>query len=424
MCQGIQEFIHLEFQHCDATGTADWFDIHGKLFRNASGQPAYVLGTSEIITNRVKASQEMVKNNRLKALGEMAAGISHNLNNILMGILGPAQILQSNLTDPDLLEDVDTIYKSGLRARDLVKRLYRGVGNLQEILTPVEVNQTISEALKTTRSRWKDDAEARGITIAVTTQLANNLPSVKGTPSGLHEILLNLIFNAVDAMPQGGSITIATINEANHVTVSITDTGVGMDEQTRSRIFEPFFTTKMNVGTGLGLATVYGILKRWENTITVDSTPGKGTTFTFFLQPWRSSENQSPDGAPVLSAPQSKSLIVEDDETVGRTLPRMLKNQHDITWVNTPSQALNLPNLNQYSAILIDLGLPGMRGDQLAEALKKQNVTAPFILITGWHLDETDPKRAPFDFYLQKPLVSLNEIQTTIAQAIQKKFTS
>ena len=145
-------------------------------------------------------------------------------------------------------------------------------------LQTVAVNRTTQEAVQTARPLWKDKSESRGITIEVITQL-EDVPPIQGSESSLHDILTNLLFNAVDAMPQGGTITIAARIVEDHVQLTFRDTGVGMDEETRTRVFEPFFTTKMDRGSGLGLSTVYKMVAQWGGDIEVESAPGEGTTF-------------------------------------------------------------------------------------------------------------------------------------------------
>ena len=168
-----------------------------------------------------------------------------------------------------------------MRARDLVHKLHLSVRTRreEERLHPVAVDQVVQQAVQSARPRWKDEPEAHGIAIEMVTQWGG-VPPIQGTEAGLHEILTNLIFNAVDAMPDGGTITLRTQRVEDQVQIVFSDTGIGMDEATRLRIFEPFFTTKMDIGTGLGLSTVYNTVTRWGGTIEVDSAPGEGTTFT------------------------------------------------------------------------------------------------------------------------------------------------
>jgi signal transduction histidine kinase len=231
------------------------------------------------IAERKQMEQELIHLERLRAVGELSAGVSHNLNNILTNVLGPAQLLQRKIDDPKLLCEVDDIIISAKRARDLVRELHLSVRTAgEESLSSVAVDEVVQQAVQTSRPRWKDEPEGQGIAIEMVTQWGG-VPSIKGTEAGLHNILTNLIFNAVDAMPEGGRIDICTQMVEDMVQIRFSDTGTGMDEETRRRVFEPFFTTKMDIGTGLGLSTVHNTVEGWGGTIEVDSTPGEGTTF-------------------------------------------------------------------------------------------------------------------------------------------------
>ncbi|MEW6750332.1 MAG: ATP-binding protein [Candidatus Latescibacterota bacterium] len=246
------------------------------------------------IAARLQMERELVRVERLRAVGELAAGISHNLNNLLTGILGPAQLLGRMTTDPELLREVHDITTSGLRARDLVQRLQRSVRRMaDERLEPVDLPLVMQDALVATRPRWQDASEAQGIAIGMVTEV-EEVPPVRATRAGVQDLLTNLLFNAVDAMPRGGTITVRAEAAGGRVRLSVRDTGIGMDEETRRRLFEPFFTTKMDVGTGLGLSTVYASVQSWGGQMEVTSEPGRGTCFTVLLLPWEPAADPRP----------------------------------------------------------------------------------------------------------------------------------
>jgi len=237
------------------------------------------------ITERRQTERELIRLERLKSLGEMSASVSHNLNNILSGVLLPAEILKQEFTSPKAQKYIDAIRRSGQRATELVARLHASVRGTDQSLQAVDLNDIIQDAVNVTQPRWKDQAQADGLTITIDLDL-QDVPIVSGTETGMLEITTNLIRNAIDALPDGGTITICTELVNYRVGLSIKDTGIGMGEDTRSRVFEPFFTTKMDVGTGLGLSTVYGTVTRWGGYINVISAPGKGTTFKIELPLW------------------------------------------------------------------------------------------------------------------------------------------
>ena len=240
------------------------------------------------ISERTRVEQELVRTQRLRAAGELSAGISHNLNNILTGILGPAMLLEMQDLTPEARAEVTNIIGAGNRARDLVRRLHLATrGAQQDIPQSVDVNTIIEEAILLTRPRWKDEAESKGIVLSIEKNL-NATSLVQGTPAGLLDMIINFIFNAIDALPHGGNIQISTKQMDNDQTwITIQDNGIGMDAETQKRVFEPFFTTKANIGTGLGLATAYNTVKKWGGTIDVISKPKHGTTFLVKLKQWK-----------------------------------------------------------------------------------------------------------------------------------------
>ena len=239
------------------------------------------------ISERKRVEQELVRSQRLRAVGELSAGISHNLNNILTGILGPAMLLEIMELSDEAREEVTHILNAGNRAKDLVRRLHLTTRGAQ-LDTPqaVDVNTIIKEAILITQPRWKDETESKGQRITLN-QNINPVPPVKGTPAGLLDLMINFLFNAIDALPHGGEINISTKQMNSKVWITIQDTGIGMDVETQKRIFEPFFTTKANIGTGLGLATAYNTIEKWGGTVDVTSQPERGTTFVVKLEPWQ-----------------------------------------------------------------------------------------------------------------------------------------
>ena len=373
------------------------------------------------IVNRERTEQELVRLERLRAVGELSAGVSHNLNNILTGVLGPARLLQRKTDDPELLREVDDIVFFALRARDLVRELHLFVReDKEESLHSVSVVQIVQQAVQASRPRWKDESEARGVSIKTDVQW-EDVSFIQGTKEGLHDIFTNLIFNAVDAMPQGGTITIRIRRMEQKVQISFSDTGTGMDEATKLRIFEPFFTTKMNIGTGLGLSMVYNTVNRWGGTIAVNSTPGIGTTFTlrFSVSMEEKVEVEEEGEIGIQSARGGKIFIVDDDEAVCSLLARLLEERHEVEAVTDGRRVLDWFTPGKYDVVLIDLGMPGVPGDQLLEQLKELDPLVVSVLITGWTLPETDVRVASFDFRLQKPFDDLDRVEYVVARAIE-----
>lgn len=371
------------------------------------------------ITNRKQLEEELVRTQRLRAAGELSAGVSHNLNNILSGVLGPAQMLERMTQDADILEETGQIIASARRARDLVHRLHLSVRGIQDDrLHSVSINEIAREAIRITRPRWKDEPESRGVDIEIITQFGE-IPSIKGTESGLHEIFTNLIFNAVDAMPQGGTISIDSRVAGELVQVTFGDTGIGMDEETRNRVFEPFFTTKMDVGTGLGLSTVYNTVELWGGEVELESTPGKGTRFAFRFPHWKEEKTEEKRGLPKGQARPGKVLIIDDDQGICSMLSRLLGKDHEVETIADGRRALEQFAPGKYDVALIDLGMSGMSGDRVAEELRRREPLISTVLITGWELSEEDPRGAPFDFQMTKPFDSLDAVKDVVARGIE-----
>ena len=382
------------------------------------GRPVGLRGILVDITDRKRMEQEMVRSQRLRAAGELSAGVSHNLNNVLTGVLGPAQMLQMITDDPDVLREAENIIASTLRARDLVHRLHLSTRGIEEDhLRAVPVNKVIQEAVQAARPRWKDEPESKGISIAVVTEL-EDAPSIQGTESRLHDIFMNLLFNAVDAMPGGGTITIRTQAAPDGVQITVRDTGIGMDDETHQRVFEPFFTTKKDVGSGLGLSTAYGAVTRWGGRIEVESEPGVGTVFTLQLPAWTGPVAEAQAESEVRQVRRASLLIVEDDETVCTVLSRLLENHHKVVAVQNGQEALRAFLPGRYDVALVDLGMPGMPGDQVAREMKAKDPLLATVLITGWEIDDHDSRASAFDFRIQKPFERLSLVRNTVAMAV------
>lgn len=234
------------------------------------------------ISDRKMFEQEQIRVERVNAIGELAQGVAHNFNNILVGVLGNAQLIQLRTQDEEVRADADLIVESALRAKELVHRLQVSILGDKNYNSGVDVNQAIQAAVDLTQPRWKDQSEVQGISIQVDVTFGD-VKNIWGTWALLRDVMVNLILNAVEAMPEGGTLHIETAMVRDQVQIVCQDMGVGMDEETRRRVFEPFFTTKYDVGSGLGLSIVQGTVKSWGGTVTVESKVRQGTRFTLLL---------------------------------------------------------------------------------------------------------------------------------------------
>lgn len=409
----------------DVGGQHRVYELHtSELFRSDSTPSGQLIALHDI-TQRKRVEAEMIRAGRLGAAGELSLGVSHNLNNILTSIIGPASLLEEHLADdPEGLEQLRAILTSAERARDLVQRLGQSARDSESELHPVAVNKIVKEAIYGAQPRWKDEVQAAGLSIEITTDL-DEVPMATANRAELYDALLNLLFNAVDALPEGGHIAIRSRVEHDAVILQISDTGTGMDDETQQRLFEPFFTTKANVGTGLGLSTAHTAIRHWGGHIEVESTPGAGTTFTLQLPIWSGPlPDAQPEEPPRETARnnqarnQARALVAEDEAIIGMMLVKQLqKAGYEAEHVRTGPEARTRFAKDRFDLAILDLGMPGIPGDQLAREFHAADPHLVTILATGWKLEPTDPRRQATDLYLQKPFAP-DRIQQVIAAAL------
>jgi signal transduction histidine kinase/CheY-like chemotaxis protein len=373
-----------------------------------------------------RAKDELVRSEKLRALGQMAAGIAHDLNNMLAAILGQAELLRLRCQLPEIQEGLQTLFTAASDGTRVVQRLQdfsrQGASTR---LVPCDLAALVREALELTRPRWEDDALRSRRPIQVWTAV-ENLPPILGNAAEIREVLTNLILNAVDAMPTGGALTIsgdraaagaASGPGAPGVRLAVGDTGIGMSADVRSHVFDPFFTTKGVTGTGLGLAVVYGILQRHGGRIDVESTPGKGTTFTLGFQAAgpehaiREAEN------PAASLQPKHICVIDDEDTVRSTTAALLEAAgHTVITAADGPEGLALVAAHPVDLVITDLGMPGMTGWEVAERLKAADPRRPVILLTGWGQQvSAGPARTHVDRILAKP-IHLSDLQRSIAE--------
>ena len=347
--------------------------------------------------NHYIAEQERIREQyaqieKLSALGELASGVAHDFNNTLAGILGRAQLLLA-ARDPEKIEEgLRIIIKTAKDGAKTIKRIQDFARQRRDHdFQPVSMDQLLLDVREITRPRWKNRAEAGGIHIKLELQLGSDNALVMGDESELREVLVNLVFNAVDAMPQGGTLTLSTKEVGEMVEVYVVDTGVGMTEEVRSRIFDPFFTTKGKAGMGLGLAVSYGIIRRHEGSIEVQSEVGRGTCMRIGLPVARHAVKAGTTAElPALSnaSPQSsrtRVLVVDDEEGLRQLLKDILETENcEVSLAEDGREALNLMNRISFDAVFTDLGMAGMSGWELARAIRERDQQIPLAVITGW----------------------------------------
>jgi len=341
-----------------------------------------------------QTQQTVMQQERLRALGQMASGIAHDINNAL----SPVSLYTETLLEREThlsergRDQLTTIARAIDDVAETVARMREFYRQREPQLTPVPVqlNPLVQQVLDLTRARWSDMPQQRGIVIRLQTDLARDLPPIHGVESEVREALTNLVFNAIDAMPEGGTLTLRTRAGPN-VSVEVSDTGVGMDEDTRRRCLEPFFTTKGERGTGLGLAMVYGMTQRHGAQVHIDSAVGHGTTVSLAFPAPASLPHEA--AAPVAAdAPgrRLRVLIVDDDPLLLKSLCDTLELDGHVVVTASGGQAgidafraARRPGA-AFDIVITDLGMPYVDGRQVAAAIKTSAQPVPVILLTGW----------------------------------------
>jgi signal transduction histidine kinase/HAMP domain-containing protein/ActR/RegA family two-component response regulator len=387
-----------------------------------AARQAQLYGALQQAYHTLHATQQSVtREERLRALGQMASGIAHDINNAISPVALYTEALletetgisaagRSNLQV--IARAIDDVAATVARMRELYRRR-----EPQVELGAVSLNVLAQQVADFTRARWSDMPQQRGVVIAMNLELAPGLPTVMGAESEIREALTNLVFNAVDAMPEGGALTLRTRSTGEHAIVEVVDSGVGMDESTRRHCLDPFFTTKGERGSGLGLATVNSMAERHSAVVQVDSQLGRGTTVSLaFPLP------QAHPAMPPLEAPASavavaepmRLLVIDDDPAVLASMRTILQRDgHTVVAADggaagieqfRAAQASSTP----FDAVFSDLGMPHVDGRKVAASIKELSPATPVILVTGWGQrlipeGDVDAKPASVDEVLSKP---------------------
>ncbi|MDT7893473.1 MAG: response regulator [Armatimonadota bacterium] len=377
-----------------------------------------------------QAQAMLVQQERLKALGQMASGISHDIGNALVPLLAYAELLEEH-PDPKVREWGRQI---GMAAEDIMHivqrlRAFYRPRDPNEVLEPVDLNEIVRQVVDLTKPRWYDMPQREGITIDMSLELDENLPTIGGIAAELREALTNLIFNAVDAIvAKGGTegtITIRTGRRNGFVFLEVTDTGIGMDEETKRRCMEPFFTTKGEKGSGLGLMMVYGTMQRHEGQIEIESELGKGTTFRL-LFPLREAEAKESEEEEAKELPPLRILLVDDDPRVRRILGELMKSWgHTVVVAEDGFNALDaflvaFRSGQPFDVVITDLGMPRMNGAELVRRIRQHDRQVPIIIVTAWGKEHFVPEA---DAILSKPVHS-QDLKSALWKVVRQRKVS
>lgn len=344
------------------------------------------------MSEQVRAQQALVRSEKLDVLGQMAAGVAHDFNNILVSIRGYADVALMDLTShPEMVRsDIEHILTGAGDATEAIRRLqslYRQVDDTSDF-AQVHLTQLVTESLALTQPQWKDQPQSRGVTIEVERDLRDT-PPILGNASELRRVLANLIVNAIDAMPEGGTLTLTTGETDGWCYVRVSDTGAGIAPEQAEHIFEPFFTTKGGKGSGLGLTVSQNIVKRHGGAIQLDGAPTRGAAFTVRL-PVAAADSapaaeQPGEHAAVRIRPGLRVLIVDDEASVRLLLARLLtRDGYIVHEAPGGKEAIALLRTHPFDLLITDLGMPGVSGHQVAQHARQARPAMPIILSTGW----------------------------------------
>ena len=387
---------------------------------------------TSIYAEHLRRREQIAHTEKLAALGEIAFGVAHNVNNALTGILGRAHMLQRAATPSEIRKGLETIIKAANDGTQTIKRIQDFARQrTSHDLIPVSITPLLEDVREFTRSRW--DGRASEAQIVFNLRLPEKELIVMCDAAELREVFINMIYNAVHAMPKGGEITLAANEVFDRFTgekvvrITLTDTGTGMSDEVRTRVFDPFFTTKGMAGTGMGLAVSYGIIKRHRGVIEVESQLGQGTTFRITLPvappqcELAKTKNARTNRRVTPSEPHksAKILVVDDEECVRELLCDVLEREgYQVVAASDGREALELFSNDEFDGVFTDVRMPEMSGLELAREMRRKSPRMPMAMITGWGDPLAPEDQNQVDWILSKPfeLERITEIAGEVAR--------
>lgn len=443
----------LEYRLRRHDGEYRWIVDWGRPISDLAGEFAGYIGAAQDITDRVRAErdlrqsedrfrqtnlqlqaalheltrtqEQMVRQERLRAVGQMASGIAHDLNNSLSPVISCATLIASSPDLPERLRNlVQLINLGALDAAAIVRRLNDFSRTRPGVASDVVIG--LAEFLRQipdyTSPKWRDEVQKLGRRIDFTVEVEEGMLA-RGDPSALREVLTNLVFNAVDAMPTGGTITLRARKAKAFAIIEVCDTGIGMTEETLRHCFEPFFTTKGFDGSGLGLSVCHGIVRRHEGRFEIESRPGAGTTMRLF---WPLAEQIVPVKSPGPHA-QSEPLVkrrvlyIDDDPRLRPVVATLLRELgQEVAVASGGAEGLSRFRAEHFDLVITDLGMPDVDGRDVAREVKQLRPNCPVIMVTGWGssaLDNAESSDVMPDHMLAKPL-TFDELREAILRVL------
>ena len=379
------------------------------------------------ISERKNAERAVIENQRLSAVGEIASSVAHDFNNSLQSILGNLELIELKGNIPqNIIKYLESIKTATIDSAQRVKLLQRFSGLKQNSSSyqAININKIIEDVIVQTRPLWKNASEKKGIKISIVKEF-KDLPSVSGNEGELRTVLYNVIKNSVEAMPKGGEILISTYSNDNSVKIEIADSGIGMDENTKTRIFQPFFTTKgFEQGRGMGMSGAYSIINEHKGSIEiVNSSPGEGTTIGITLPICLTNYSENETTIPEKVNNSIRILWIDDDTMIREIATEMIIHLgHKGDVAESGEAALALLKNNQYDLIITDIGMPDMNGWQLIEKVKEKfGDEINIAVLSGWsdQLKQEDLRKHNITYTLSKPF-KISQFQELISE-IQSK---
>ena len=413
-----KEFIEcLEFRIKTGKGNIRHIELNARVIYAKNDEKTQIEGVMRDITERKKFEQQMFQIDKLNALGLQSSGIAHEFNNILGVILGYLDVLKlrlegTELRVSDILNVIEMAARDGAAIVDKIQQFSktkpRDSGKIYSDLVEI-----IDEAIGFTMPRWKNEAQTKGIEYKI---VKGNVDIsklyVRCNPSELREVIINIINNSIDAMPDGGMVEFSAKIDGRSVILSISDNGIGIKEEIKDKIFDPFFTTKGVKRSGLGMSVAFSIVTRYDGVISIDSCVDKGTTIHIRMPYYlpEVTEFKKKDESP--SDYKANILVIEDEEVILEMMKIILeKKGHKVFIAKDANDGLQMYKNNLYDIVLCDLAMPKMNGWKVARYIKdldaaRKAAKTPFVLITGYELDtdNLEYKKEGVDFILKKPL--------------------
>ena len=391
-------------------------------FFSEQGRLAGAVALVRDVTEQQREHERSQQADKLRALGQLASGVAHNFNNALASVIGYTQLGLRKVNDTEVEKYLSVIEQSAKDAARMVERIqnFSRRGSRAEDFVMLPVAELVRDAVEITRPRWCYDAEALGIKydVGVALEGVEDL-AVRGEPSELREVFVNIIFNALDSMPNGGSLSITASADDSAININFADTGAGMTPEIKRRVFEPFFTTKGVAGLGMGMSESYRIIERHEGRIDIESHLNHGSTITVVLPVGAPIEPKPVPAESPAVYPTARVLVVDDEEPVRKVLAALLQEMgHEVTAASSAEEGIAIFETRAFDIVFTDLAMPKVDGVSAALDMKARRPEVKIVVISGYGVERAYDRAGDtnvIDAALRKPF-SFAELQEVMQQ--------